>query len=327
MSGGGDIRTQRSASTVVGFTSATQNLTEGRHATLVVSLSGFAPQAVSVPFTLGGAALNGTDYTLMTPSPLAIPAGGGSVGLQVRILEDAVNESDESLTITLGTPTNATLGSIPAHVVTLKDAATLAAAPSFRTGQSVSMVTGDDAQKASGQPWPAQRLIDNGDGTVSDALTGLIWLAEADCLGRLSWQNGINAISTLANGQCGLIDGSAPGAWRLPNRRELRSLVDHGRANPALPGGGAPFLGVTAESYWTSSTYADLPDQAWRVHMGEGDLLASSKEMAFAVWPVRGGVVNFTVEVKEWQERILFLHTIARGAADRSYGIHVAELA
>ncbi|MEO5367145.1 MAG: hypothetical protein H7831_12525, partial [Magnetococcus sp. WYHC-3] len=39
------------------------------------------------------------------------------------------------------------------------------------------------------------------------------------------------------------------------------------------------------------------------------------------------GVVNFTVEVKEWQERILFLHTIARGAADRSYGIHVAELA
>ncbi|MEO5368221.1 MAG: DNA mismatch repair protein MutS, partial [Magnetococcus sp. WYHC-3] len=42
---------------------------------------------------------------------------------------------------------------------------------------------------------------------------------------------------------------------------------------------------------------------------------------------LKPGVVNFTVEVKEWQERILFLHTIARGAADRSYGIHVAELA
>ena len=39
------------------------------------------------------------------------------------------------------------------------------------------------------------------------------------------------------------------------------------------------------------------------------------------------GVVNYTVEVKETQNRPLFLHTIIRGAADRSYGIHVAELA
>ncbi|MBF0370199.1 MAG: DNA mismatch repair protein MutS [Magnetococcales bacterium] len=42
---------------------------------------------------------------------------------------------------------------------------------------------------------------------------------------------------------------------------------------------------------------------------------------------LKPGIVNFTVEVKEWQEKILFLHTIARGAADRSYGIHVAQLA
>ncbi|MEG3640246.1 DNA mismatch repair protein MutS [Magnetococcus sp. PR-3] len=39
------------------------------------------------------------------------------------------------------------------------------------------------------------------------------------------------------------------------------------------------------------------------------------------------GVFNLTVEVKEWQDQILFLHTITRGAADRSYGIHVAQLA
>ncbi|MEO5350323.1 MAG: DNA mismatch repair protein MutS [Magnetococcus sp. YQC-3] len=39
------------------------------------------------------------------------------------------------------------------------------------------------------------------------------------------------------------------------------------------------------------------------------------------------GVVNYTVEVKDDQVRPLFLHTIVRGAADHSYGIHVAELA
>ncbi len=42
---------------------------------------------------------------------------------------------------------------------------------------------------------------------------------------------------------------------------------------------------------------------------------------------MKPGVVNYCVEVKETLNKILFLHTIIRGAADRSYGIHVAELA
>ncbi|MBF0610764.1 MAG: DNA mismatch repair protein MutS [Magnetococcales bacterium] len=39
------------------------------------------------------------------------------------------------------------------------------------------------------------------------------------------------------------------------------------------------------------------------------------------------GVINLSVAVKEWQDTILFLHTISRGSADRSYGVHVAQLA
>ena len=38
-------------------------------------------------------------------------------------------------------------------------------------------------------------------------------------------------------------------------------------------------------------------------------------------------VRNFNVTVKEWQDRIVFLHKIVPGAADRSYGIHVSRLA
>ena len=39
------------------------------------------------------------------------------------------------------------------------------------------------------------------------------------------------------------------------------------------------------------------------------------------------GVVNFNVAVREWEEKIVFLHKIVRGSADKSYGIHVARLA
>ncbi|MBF0424237.1 MAG: DNA mismatch repair protein MutS [Magnetococcales bacterium] len=41
----------------------------------------------------------------------------------------------------------------------------------------------------------------------------------------------------------------------------------------------------------------------------------------------RSGIVNHTVGIREWQETVLFLHTILRGQANRSYGIHVARFA
>ena len=39
------------------------------------------------------------------------------------------------------------------------------------------------------------------------------------------------------------------------------------------------------------------------------------------------GVKNLNVAVREWQEEVVFLHKIVDGAADKSYGIHVARLA
>ena len=41
----------------------------------------------------------------------------------------------------------------------------------------------------------------------------------------------------------------------------------------------------------------------------------------------RSGVRNFNVAVKEWDDQVVFLHQIVAGAADKSYGIHVAQLA
>jgi DNA mismatch repair protein MutS len=41
----------------------------------------------------------------------------------------------------------------------------------------------------------------------------------------------------------------------------------------------------------------------------------------------RGGVKNFNVAVREWNDQIIFLRKIVRGGADKSYGIQVARLA
>ena len=84
---------------------------------------------------------------------------------------------------------------------------------------------------------------DNGDGTVTDNLTGLMWLRDANCIatnypefdtdftagdGRVTWQHAldfVNGINSGAYSQC----GAGHQDWRLPNREELRSLLDYSR--------------------------------------------------------------------------------------------------
>jgi len=56
-------------------------------------------------------------------------------------------------------------------------------APMLKTGQTTSYATGDDGDLQRGIPWPNPRFTDNEDGTVTDNLTGLIWLKDANCFG------------------------------------------------------------------------------------------------------------------------------------------------
>ena len=91
------------------------------------------------------------------------------------------------------------------------------------------------------------------------------------------------------SGQCDLTDGSTTGQWRLPNIRELQSLVDYGQVDPALPAG-HPFTGVLdLEHYWSSTSYIGYRDPAWDVDLRNGLVYFPNKTSADAVWPVRGG--------------------------------------
>jgi len=68
------------------------------------------------------------------------------------------------------------------------------------------------------------RFIDNGDGTVTDNLTGLIWLKKASCLGALDWSEAKSTVAGLESGECELSDGSVPGDWRMPTFNELSGI-------------------------------------------------------------------------------------------------------
>lgn len=156
-------------------------------------------------------------------------------------------------------------------------------------GKSISCAgTGQDGDLLKGVAWPSPRFADNRNGTVIDNLTGLIWLKNANCFDVRTWEKALAEAKALANGQCGLTDGSTAGQWRLPNVHEQQSLIDYGRYNPALPSD-HPFSGVQIFYYWSATSYAHSPALARYVILGDGGVDAWDKTKPGYVWPVRGG--------------------------------------
>jgi hypothetical protein len=157
--------------------------------------------------------------------------------------------------------------------------------------------TGQDGELQKGVAWPNPRFTDNSNGTVTDNLTGLIWLKNANCFGLRNWGAALGDANGLASGTCGLTDGSIAGQWRLPNVRELQSIVHYGFFNPAVPNtagtakwtAGDPFTGVQSNFYWTSTTTAGWTETAWSVNLVFGTMYNDGKALTEYVWPVRGG--------------------------------------
>lgn len=160
-----------------------------------------------------------------------------------------------------------------------------------RTGQTTSYATGDDGDLEKGVAWPNPRFTDNGNGTVTDNLTGLMWLQEPTCMGPASWTNWLTLISNLSSGTdygCANYTAGTFDDWRMPNRFELESLLDLSETHPALPAG-HPFINVISY-YWSSTTYAQDTNEAWQVDVsGYGGMRTATKGLAWRSWPVRGG--------------------------------------
>jgi hypothetical protein len=165
----------------------------------------------------------------------------------------------------------------------------------WKTGQTDSYTTGDDGDLKTGVAWPNPRFS-VGPGTesdcVTDNLTGLMWTKDASRFGQLTWQQALAE----SNGMnlCGYAD------WRLPNRKELFSLLDHSQYNPVLPPG-HPFENVQTQWHWTSTSNAIDTSGAWAVDMLDGFVGAGDKDYIWNylyIWPVRGyGCLNKGVKV------------------------------
>ncbi len=161
--------------------------------------------------------------------------------------------------------------------------------------------TGQDGDTKEGVAWPNPRFTDNGNGTVTDNLTKLIWLKNANCFGTPNWAAALASANGLASPGCGLNDGSTAGQWRLPNRFEMESLLDlqyisppvsnvDGLTGPCGTGGTCAFTGIQKNWYWTASTYAPYPAGAWVVDLLNGGYVGGGvKTNTNYVWPVRGG--------------------------------------
>lgn len=141
--------------------------------------------------------------------------------------------------------------------------------------------SGQDAEFRKGIALPVPRF-EQYDEVVLDRLTGLIWTRNANLAEfPLRWQEALDHISGMNRGKAfGYSD------WRLPNRRELRSLISHQTKKPSLPEG-HPFKNIFLGWYWTSTTAMINTSYAWYVHMEGARMFYGNKEQSCLFWPVR----------------------------------------
>ncbi len=159
--------------------------------------------------------------------------------------------------------------------------------------------SGQDCAFRRGAPWPEPRFDIEGE-SVTDRLTGLVWHRNANLAEfPMMWLEGFDYVAQMNRRQAfGYSD------WRIPNRRELRSLISHQTRRPALPED-QPFANVFNGWYWSSTTAAISPSYAWYVNMDGGRMFYGGKKQSFLVWPVRGqgnGILAVTGQTQCYNE-------------------------
>lgn len=154
----------------------------------------------------------------------------------------------------------------------------------LKTGQTSVYKTYDDGTWQSSKGKAFSYSWDSGTDTVKDNVTGLIWASKGTGAGcksgsALSWSSAIDWAHGLTFG--GYSD------WRLPNRRELESLIC------LTQSGGSPYINKTyftipGEYMWCSTT-ADTSSYAWIISFGNTYVSPGDKGTGFYVRAVRGG--------------------------------------
>jgi Protein of unknown function (DUF1566) len=171
------------------------------------------------------------------------------------------------------------------------------------SGQTEFFVDGDDGDLLLGAPLS---YTENGDGTVTDDNTGLVWEQKSDDGGlhdkdaTYRWNPGDDSIwawldQVNAEGGTGF---AGHDDWRIPNVRELHTLVDYGETGTAIDftfdfdctsGCRGIDCACTANTNtWSSTTSIQSDKSAWAINFSTGATATFSKGTARAVRAVRG---------------------------------------
>ena len=122
----------------------------------------------------------------------------------------------------------------------------------------------------------------NGDGTVLDRNTSLIW-QEIDSNLKRSWAQ--------SESYCLDLNLAGYDDWRLPRKYELQGLVDYGKSNPSIDSN--IFPNTKPDYYWTSDLYSkNIYSDAWYIYFVQGNSYISDTDNKYYVKCVRGTTLN-----------------------------------
>jgi hypothetical protein len=120
------------------------------------------------------------------------------------------------------------------------------------------------------------RFVDNGDSTITDVISGLIWQKDSSDNG--SWEEAISYCENLTLG--------SQSNWRIPNVKELESIVDYTKKSPSIDA--TFFLNTPSTTLtWASTTHANGTVEAWGVLFSFGTCQISNKSSNHRIRCVR----------------------------------------
>jgi len=154
----------------------------------------------------------------------------------------------------------------------------------LKTGRTRTDHTGDDGSYLMGTSF---HYTDHGNGTATDHVTGLIWATDGNGAGCF---NGQSATWQEAIDHCNSLIFANYSDWRLPNIRELHSLVNYSTTTPKI--NNTIFVNTRSGRYISSTTHAGFTESAQYINFADGDLGALGKDAfgpVFYVRAVRGG--------------------------------------
>lgn len=120
-----------------------------------------------------------------------------------------------------------------------------------------------------------ERFVDNGDGTITDTRTNLMWTKDANPFGLMNWEE--------ATAGCRSFSVSGIGGWRMPTINELTFMS----YSIQLMRDGHPFTGIQPSDYWSGTAYEGRPDAVQIVNMGFASTSYADKSGTGYAWPVQ----------------------------------------